>query len=155
MAPAVQPRRTDLSSGGAAACFTKGQSMTTLLPHHDGSSLYVSNLAPSLGDVVTVRLRVPEGYGPLAAVRTRSNPDHEPEWTDAVRLGTIDGWEWWEAPVTVRNPRHGYRWLLVHEAGPDGSPGAVEWLNQTGCTRSRRSTPRTSRSSATRRRRRG
>lgn len=100
--------------------------MTTLLPHHDGSPLYVSNLAPSLGDVVRVRLRVPAGYGPLAAVRTRSNPDHEPEWTDASSLGAVDGWEWWEAPITVRNPRHGYRWVLVHENG------AVEWLNQTG-----------------------
>lgn len=107
----------------------------TLAPHHDGSALYVSDLAPSLGDVVTVRLRVPQGYGPLAAVRTRSNPDHEPEWTDAVRLGSADGWDWWEAPVTVRNPRHGYRWLLVHENGPDGQQGTVEWLNQTGIHR--------------------
>ncbi len=100
--------------------------MTTLLPHHDGSPLYVSDLAPALGDVVIVRLRVPAGYGPLAAVRTRSNPDHEPEWTTATPLGSADGWDWWEAPVTVRNPRHGYRWVLVHESG------AVEWLNQTG-----------------------
>ncbi|HWS49603.1 MAG TPA: alpha-amylase family glycosyl hydrolase [Microbacterium sp.] len=103
--------------------------MTTPLPHHDGSPLYVSDLAPSLGDVVTVRLRVPAGYGPLRAVRTRSNPDHEPEWTDAAPLGSADGWEWWQAPVTVRNPRHGYRWLLVHE------DGVVEWLNQTGLHR--------------------
>jgi alpha-glucosidase len=73
-----------------------------------------------------VRLRVPEGYGPLAAVRTRSNPDREPEWTDASSLGSLDGWEWWEAPVTVRNPRHGYRWMLQH------AEGRVEWLNQTG-----------------------
>jgi alpha-glucosidase len=101
----------------------------TLLPHHDGSSLYVSDQAPALGDVVTVRLRVPVGYGPLAAVRTRSNPDHEPEWTDAVHVGESGGWEWWEAPVTVRNRRHGYRWVLVHE------DGTVEWLNQTGLHR--------------------
>ena len=100
--------------------------MTLLAPHHDGSPLYVSNSAPALGEVVRVRLRVPEGYGPLAAVRTRSNPDHEPEWTDASSLGAVDGWEWWEAAVRVGNPRHGYRWLLVHE------DGRVEWLNQTG-----------------------
>ncbi|MDR7190713.1 MULTISPECIES: glycoside hydrolase family 13 protein [Microbacterium] len=105
--------------------------MTTVLPHHDGSPLHVSDLAPQLGDVVTVRLRVPAGYGPLAAVRTRSNPDHEPEWTDAAPLGSSDGWEWWEAPVTVRNPRHGYRWVLVHSADCGGD-GRVEWLNQTG-----------------------
>lgn len=97
-----------------------------LLPHHDGSPLYVSDLAPTLGDTVTVRLRVPEGYGPLAAARTRSNPDHEPAWTEAHRLGVVDGWEWWEAPVVVANPRHGYRWLLQHEGG------RVEWLNQSG-----------------------
>ena len=100
--------------------------MTVLLPHHDGSPLYVSNSAPDLGEVVTVRLRVPHGYGPLAAVRTRSNPDNEPQWTDAAMIGSSDGWDWWEAPVTVGNRRHGYRWLLVHE------DRRVEWLNQSG-----------------------
>ncbi|PRB08807.1 glycoside hydrolase family 13 protein [Microbacterium sp. MYb64] len=100
--------------------------MTALLPHHDGSPLHVSDDAPALGDVVRVRLRVPTAYGPLAAVRTRSNPDHEPEWTDAERIGAADGWDWWEAPVTVRNPRHGYRFLLQH------GDGRIEWLNQTG-----------------------
>lgn len=103
--------------------------MAHSLPHHDGSALSVSNLAPALGDVVAVRLRVPVGYGDLAAVRTRSNPDHEPEWTDARHLGTVHGWDWWEAPITVRNPRHGYRWMLQHRGG------AVEWLNQTGIHR--------------------
>lgn len=103
--------------------------MTALLPHHDGSPLHVSNQAPALGEVVTVRLRVPAGYGPLTAVRTRSNPDHEPEWTEARLLGSADGWDWWEAPVTVRNPRHGYRFVLLHE------DGTVEWLNQTGIHR--------------------
>ncbi|MGW8483259.1 glycoside hydrolase family 13 protein [Microbacterium sp. NPDC055903] len=103
--------------------------MAMFLPHHDGSLLHVSNLAPSLGETVHVRLRVPDGYGPLNAVRTRSNPDHEPEWTDAVRIGSAGGWDWWEAPVTVRNPRHGYRFVLVH------ADGAVEWLNQAGISR--------------------
>lgn len=100
-----------------------------MLPHHDGSPLFVSNDAPVLGEMVTVRLRVPVGFGPLDAVRTRSNPDHEPEWTDAVRLGVSDGWEWWEAPITVRNPRHGYRFVLLH------ADGGIQWLNQTGLHR--------------------
>ncbi|MCK3768545.1 glycoside hydrolase family 13 protein [Microbacterium aerolatum] len=99
------------------------------LPHHDGSPLYVSDSAPELGDVVTVRLRVPEGYGPLAAVRTRSNPDHEPEWTTASPIGSTDGWDWWEATVTVSNRRHGYRFVLQHH------DGTVEWLNQSGLHR--------------------
>ncbi len=100
--------------------------MSTLLPHHDGSPLHVSNLAPQFGETVRVRLRVPQAYAPLSAVRTRSNPDHEPEWTDAELIGSVDGWDWWEAPVTVHNPRHGYRWLLLHE------DGRAVWLNQTG-----------------------
>lgn len=100
-----------------------------MTPHHDGSELYVSESAPELGDVVTVRLRVPEGYGPLKAVRTRSNPDHEPEWTTARVIGSADGWQWWEASITVRNRRHGYRFVLQHE------DGTVEWLNQSGLHR--------------------
>ncbi len=96
------------------------------LPHHDGSPLYVSTMAPELGEIVRVKIRVPHGYGRLAAVHTRSNPDHEPEWTAANRIGDNEGWEWWEAPVTVRNPRHGYRFLLRHE------DGRVEWLSQSG-----------------------
>ncbi|UNK71608.1 glycoside hydrolase family 13 protein [Microbacterium sp. H1-D42] len=103
--------------------------MSVALPHHDGSSLHVSNDAPQLGEVVSVRLRVPVGYGPLRAVRTRCNPDHEPEWTDAERVGTVDGWDWWQAPIIVRNPRHGYRFVLIH------ADGAVEWLNQSGLHR--------------------
>lgn len=121
MAAAVQPRRIRRR----ALPTSEGNAMS-LAPHHDGSSLYVSDDAPALGDVVTVRLRVPASYGPLAGVRTRSNPDHEPEWTDAALIGSSGGWDWWQAPVAVRNPRHGYRWLLQHE------DGRAEWLNQTG-----------------------
>jgi len=110
----------------ASARSIRAQSTTPLLPHHDGSPLYVSNSAPELGEVVTVRLRVPQGFGPLRAVRTRSNPDHEPAWTDAHRIGAADGWEWWQAPITVGNRRHGYRFVLIHE------DGTVHWLNQSG-----------------------
>ena len=100
--------------------------MDPLLPHHDGSPLYVDNATPALGEAVTVRVRVPQRFGPLAAVRTRSNPDHEPEWTDAALLGSADGWDWWQAEVVVANPRHGYRWMFQHEGG------RVHWLNQSG-----------------------
>ncbi len=123
MARAVQPRRIP---GGDAACHSKGIPMTALLPHHDGSPVHVSDLEPSLGDTVTLRLRVPVGYGPLAAVRVRSNPDHEPAWSPATLSGTVDGWDWWDAPLRIANPRQGYRWVLQHE------DGRVEWLNQAG-----------------------
>ncbi|MBH0117276.1 glycoside hydrolase family 13 protein [Salinibacterium sp. NG253] len=123
--------------------------MDALLPHHDGSALHVSTQTPALGDTVTLRLRVPVGYGPLKAVRVRENPDHEPRWTDARLTGTAAGWDWWQADIVVENPRHGYRWLLVHEAADHteskprhstssvaasahGNAGRVEWLNQSG-----------------------
>lgn len=108
----------------------------TPLPHHDGSSLYVSTQTPHLGQEVTVRLRVPESYPRLKEVVLRSNPDHEPHWDAARLLGTSAGWIWWEATVTVANPQHGYRWLLIHDdaAGPGPAP-TVEWLNQSGLQR--------------------
>ncbi|GAA1524122.1 alpha-glucosidase [Agromyces terreus] len=96
------------------------------MPHHDGSPLHVSNAAPALGDAVRVRLRVPEAFGPLAWVGTRSNPNREPRFAEASVIATVDGWQWWEAAVEVENPVHGYRWLLV------GADGRQHWLNQLG-----------------------
>ncbi|MRG59582.1 glycoside hydrolase family 13 protein [Agromyces sp. CFH 90414] len=97
-----------------------------LTPHHDGSPLHVSNPAPALGEVVRVRLRVPPGFGPLEWVGTRSNPNREPRFDEARRLGEASGWDWYEASVEVENPVHGYRWLLV------GVDGRQHWLNQVG-----------------------
>ena len=100
--------------------------MFTSIPHHDGSPLHVSTQTPALGDTVRLRLRVPADFPALDSVRVRANPDHEPSWSTATRIGSADGWDWWEAAVVVTNPRFGYRWLLVPE---DGKP---LWLNQSG-----------------------
>jgi alpha-glucosidase len=97
-----------------------------LQPHHDGSPLYVSTSTPALGDTVAVRVRVPVEFGPLRAVRTRSNPDHEPRFSDAVKIATVNGWDWWQAPVVVENPVHGYRFLFTHD------DGTQSWLNAAG-----------------------
>lgn len=96
------------------------------LPHHDGSPLYVSTQEPSLGDIVRVRVRVPEHFGPVSAVRTRSNPNREPVYTVAAPIANLDGWEWWEAEVTVENPVHGYRFLLTL------GDGSIGWLSASG-----------------------
>ncbi|MDQ1555138.1 MAG: alpha-glucosidase [Actinomycetota bacterium] len=95
-------------------------------PHHDGSPLYVSTATPALGDVVRVRLRVPQEFGQVASVHTRSNPDHEPSFSQAVVVASEDGVDWWEAPVAVENPVHGYRFLVTLVGG-----GTV-WVNATG-----------------------
>ena len=95
-------------------------------PHHDGSPLYVSNSAPSLGDTVAVRVRVPQAFGPVREVRVRSNPDHEPVYAIASLVHSADGWDWWQADVVVENPVHGYRFLFTRADGTFG------WLNAAG-----------------------
>lgn len=100
--------------------------MAELEPHHDGSALYVSNPAPSLGDVVQVRVRVPRSFGPVEAVHTRSNPNHEPRFSAAKKVASADGWDWWEAPIEIENPEHGYRFLLLL------ADGRSAWLNARG-----------------------
>lgn len=102
------------------------------LPHHDGSPLYVSTAAPAMCETVRVRVRIPLEFGPVSAVRTRSNPDHEPRFTHAVPelaegstgSGTCE--TWWQAPVTVENPVHGYRFMITR------GDGSSVWLNATG-----------------------
>ncbi len=94
-----------------------------LLPHHDGSPLHVSNPYPKLGETVRARLRVPHSFGPVKAVYTRSNPDREPRFREARFVASQDGWDWWDAPVTVENPEHPYRWLVIR-AGAGSAAGA-------------------------------
>ncbi|MGY4859182.1 glycoside hydrolase family 13 protein [Cryobacterium sp. AP23] len=96
------------------------------LPHHDGSPLYVSIQAPELGDVVTVRVRIPAAFGPVAMVHTRSNPDQEPRFDEARLLGSANGSVWWAADLVVENPVHGYRFLLTL------ADGGHQWLNASG-----------------------
>ncbi len=100
--------------------------MTPLRPHHDGSPLHVAHAEPRVGDLVTVRVRVPQDYARVARVWVRSNPDHEAAWVEAVCDGDADGWQWWSAAIRVTNPRHGYRFHLVLE------DGRVEVLGQGG-----------------------
>jgi alpha-glucosidase len=97
-------------------------------PHHDGSGLYVSNLEPEIGDVVRVRLRVPESWR-ATRVRVRVRPDGEPSYVEANRLGTVAGVAWWESSVTVENPVHPYRFRLALD------DGSVRWLNAQGLHR--------------------
>lgn len=100
-----------------------------LQPHHDGSALHVSTLAPALGDVVAVRLRIPVGADAPLEVLVRSCPDREPFFNKAVHLGTVGGHDWWEAEIRVANPVHRYRWLVHYESG------LTHWINQEGVHR--------------------
>jgi hypothetical protein len=98
-----------------------------MIPHHDGSELYVSNPAPGLGDTVSVFVRVPRGTG-VSRVHLRRSADGEPVFASAVvdrRDSTGD--TWWRAELPVRNPVTRYRFLL-------GTTAGVRWLTGQGLT---------------------
>lgn len=98
-----------------------------VVPHHDGSPLYVSNEIPALGESITVRLRVPADYPSIARVHVRSRVDFEPAWSEAMETGVdAHGWQWWEARMVVGNVTTGYRWFM------ERVDGRVIWLNQAG-----------------------
>jgi alpha-glucosidase len=90
--------------------------------HHDGSSLYVSNPAPELGEVVSVFVR-----GPATGdtVHVRSTPDGEPRLTAATVDRRAGATVWWRAELEVRNPVTHYRFLLT-------GPGGYRWLTGAG-----------------------
>ncbi|WP_323959485.1 glycoside hydrolase family 13 protein [Arthrobacter sp. JZ12] len=112
-----------------------------VLPHHDGSALYVP-AAPVLGSVVPVRIRVPRAYGDVRRVFVRSLRDAEPHYDEASLLSASllavpgsppgsddDGWDWWEASLTLVNPVTQYRFLLEVA---DAAGSAWHWLNAEG-----------------------
>jgi alpha-glucosidase len=93
-------------------------------PHHDGSAGYVSDATPTLGQTISVWLRVPATAG-VDRVFVRSTPDGEPRFSPAVRDRGGPGSAWWRAEVEVRNPVTRYRFVM------DG-PGGPRWLNALG-----------------------
>ena len=87
------------------------------LVHHDGSPLYVSSLSPSVGDLLTLRLRTHRDHQPGLVV-LRTVHDGEP-FTVRAEPGEVDGVDvWWVAQVQARNVRTNYRWLLAGVPSP-------------------------------------
>ncbi len=94
-------------------------------PHHDGSALYVSNLRPRLGEIVSVFVRVPH-EAQVSAVHVRLTPDTEPTFVDAVMDRRTVTETWWRAEIVCHNPVTSYRFIL------EGGSTAYQWLNGTG-----------------------
>jgi alpha-glucosidase len=92
--------------------------------HHDGSEIYVSNLAPAVGEQVTVRLRVPRGLS-VDKVLLRVPVDAEPEVHEAT-LAQEGADSWWSASFTMHADRGSYRWLLV------GGDVGYRWVTAAG-----------------------
>lgn len=95
------------------------------LPHHDGSSLYVSDDCPQPGDEVEVRLRVPHASA-ADEVRVRTVVDGEPRYVAAEATAVDDTETWYTARLPVRHLRTPYRFLLL------GGRSGYRWVNGAG-----------------------
>ncbi len=84
--------------------------------HHDGSALYVSNPLPTLGETVTIRLRVPLD-APVKRVYLRSAPDGEGH-LEAMQNSDEDVTSaYWELEMPVSMPYNTYRFKLMTDEG--------------------------------------
>ena len=84
--------------------------------HHDGSANYVSDPTPRLGETVRIRLRVPE-RAPLHGVYLRTAPDGEKALTAMTPAETVPPVQWWQAELSINEPRVRYRFVLVADDG--------------------------------------
>lgn len=101
-----------------------------LQPHHDGSALYVPNQSPVLGDKVKIRVRIHDAIGKVAEVRVRYSESGEAFPTPPAKIVKRDGkWSWYEATITMHNPRMNYRFYIKL------SNGEVIWYNTQGLFR--------------------
>ena len=94
-------------------------------PHHDGSELYCSNSAPSLGETVSLRVAVHDSWAP-ARVVLRQSDSGEAFLGDAKRVETSHGWHWFEAELRMANPIVNYRWFI------ESDNKTSIWLNSAG-----------------------
>ncbi|MFM9151272.1 MAG: glycoside hydrolase family 13 protein [Candidatus Planktophila sp.] len=94
------------------------------LPHHDGSEIYVSNSAPTLGEKITLRVRIPRAYT-FAKAFVRIYEDGEPRSYE-LKLDKKNSVEsWWRVKVEIVNVKTAYRFVFISEEKYD-------WLNARG-----------------------
>jgi alpha-glucosidase len=95
-----------------------------LFPHHDGSSLYVSDSAPSIGDSITLKVRVPNSYQ-FEKGFIRVYEDGEPRSYELKAGKKNDVERWYEVKITVVNVHTVYRFVFV-------AKDKYDWLNAFG-----------------------
>ena len=94
------------------------------MPHHDGSDLYVSNSAPTIGETITLRVRVPHSYT-FAKALIRLYNDGEPRTFELKKKKSNSVESWWEVAVAVENKTISYRFAFIDR-------GKYNWLNAAG-----------------------
>lgn len=98
--------------------------MNLLIPHHDGSELYISNSAPKIGETITLRVRVPNTYQ-FEESFIRFYHDGEPRTSALTQLKTGPVESWWAVKLKILNPSTAYRFVFIGH-------GKYEWLNANG-----------------------
>ena len=93
-------------------------------PHHDGSELYVSNIAPVLGEKVTLKVRVPSDYV-FEKAMLRIYHDGEPRIFEMKESKRDSTETWYQVNVEILNIQSYYRFAFIGK-------GKYEWLNAKG-----------------------
>lgn len=101
--------------------------LQALLPHHDGSKLYVSNQRPKLNEFVGLKVRIHQSLGSVAKVSARYSDNGEAFFSKRAKpTPGEDGWTWWEVSIPVLNPQVNYRFLI------ELVDTNAKWLNTQG-----------------------
>ncbi len=99
------------------------QNSLSILPHHDGSELYLSSSSPKLGQRVTFNFRAGSNF-PIEQAILRLYHDGEPRFFPMKRE-LIRNEQWWQVKVEIRNLKTPYRFLIVNG-------DTYSWLNARG-----------------------
>jgi alpha-glucosidase len=91
--------------------------------HHDGSELYLSNLAPKIGEIVNFRFRAPKD-SPIRAAILRLYHDGEPRFLE-MKVEKVGSEQWWSVDALAMNLKTCYRFIIITES-------ATEVLNASG-----------------------
>ncbi len=97
---------------------------TPLIPHHDGSALYLSTDSPRIGQSVEFKVRVPHTFT-FEKAMLRIYQDAEPRTFELKKIKDGATESWWSAKAEVLNPVVRYRFLFA-----DGDK--YLWLNAGG-----------------------
>jgi alpha-glucosidase len=100
------------------------QLQPSLSPHHDGSALYVSNSAPQIGDVITLKVRVPNSYSfEKGFIRVYEDGEPRSYELSAGKKNKVESW--YQVDISVVNLHTVYRFVFVAQ-------GKYDWLNAYG-----------------------
>ncbi len=90
-------------------------------PHHDGSEIYVGNIAPKIGEKVTFKIRTPNDYL-FEKAMLRIYHDGEPRIFEMKETKKDSVETWYQVTVEILNLQNYYRFAFIGK-------GKYEWLN--------------------------